>query len=317
MPRTRIFGWIVSIGVMATGVGQVYADAYPNKPMRVVTALAGGGSDFVLRLLAPGLSQNLGQQVVVDNRGVIAAEIVAKATPDGYTLLFTGATLWLLPYLRDNVPYDPAEDFSAITLATRTANILVVHPAVPVKSVKDLIELAEAKPGELNFATSGYGNSVHLAGELFKSMTGINIVRVNYKGASQAITDLLSGRVHLMFGVPGSVMQYVKAGKLKALAITTAKPSTLAPDLPTVSAVVPGFESGSYLSLFAPSKTPLGAINRLHREMVNVLKSPELKTRLLEIGIETVGSSPEELAAFVKADMAKMSKVLKKASVQY
>lgn len=317
MSRRYLVAASIALFTIGTNTGQVYGETYPNKPLRVVTALAGGGSDFILRLLTPGLSGNLGEQVVVDNRGVIAAEIVAKATPDGYTLLFTGPTLWLQPFLRDNVPYDPVKDFLPITMATRTANILVVNPSVPANSVKDLIDLAKAKPGQLNFATSGYGNSVHLAGELFKYMTGINVVRVNYKGASQAITDLLSGRVHLMFGVPGSVMQHVKSGKLRALAITTEKPSPLAPHLPTVSTVVPGFESGSYLSLFAPAKTPSGVIKRLHREMVDVLNSAEVKTRLMDINVETVGNSPEELAAFVKADMAKMSKVLKKASVQY
>lgn len=294
----------------------VSGENYPNRPVRVVTAEAGGGSDAALRMIAPGLASNLGQQVIVDNRGIIAAELVAKAPPDGYTLLFSGATLWLLPILRDHVPYDPVGDFSAITLATRTPNILVVHPSLPVKSVRELIALAKAKPGELNFATSGAGNSVHIAGELFRNMTGVNIVRINYKGAARALNDLIGGQVHLMFGVPGSVMQHVKSGRLRALAVTSAQPSVLAPGLPTVAASLPGYESGAYIGFFAPVKTPAAVIDRLNREAIRALHSAEVRQRLFNTGIETVGSSAEALANLVKTDMARTGKLLKDAGIR-
>jgi len=294
----------------------VSGENYPNRPIRVVTAEAGGGSDVALRTITPGLASNLGQQVIVDNRGIIAAELVAKALPDGYTLLFSGATLWVLPFLRDHVPYDPVGDFSAITLATRTPNILVVHPSLPVKSVKELIALAKARPGELNFATSGAGNSVHIAGEMFRNMTRANIVRINYKGAAPALNDLIGGQVHLMFGVPGSVMQHVRSGRLKALAVTSAQPSALAPGLPTVAASVPGFESGAYIGFFAPAKTPAALINRLNRETVRVLHSAEVKERLFNTGIETVGSTAEALATLVKSDMARTGKLLRDAGIR-
>jgi tripartite-type tricarboxylate transporter receptor subunit TctC len=294
----------------------VSGENYPNRPIRVVTAEAGGGSDVALRTITPGLASNLGQQVIVDNRGIIAAELVAKAPPDGYTLLFSGATLWVLPFLRDHVPYDPVGDFSAITLATRAANILVVHPSLPVKSVKELIALAKARPGELNYATSGAGNSVHLAGELFRNMTGVNIVRINYKGAAPALNDLIGGQIHLMFGVPGSVTQHVKSGRLRALAVTSAQPSALAPGLPTVAASVPGYESGSYLGFFAPAKTPAAVIDRLNRESVRVIQSADVKQKLFNTGIETVGSSAEALATLVKSDMAKTGKLLKDTGIR-
>ena len=190
----------------STGTGQ----AYPAKHVRIITAAAGGGSDFATRLIAAPLGTALGQQVIVDNRGLLAADIAAKAPADGYTLLLSGQTLWLLPFMRENVASN-AGDFAPITLATETANILVVHPTLPVKSVKELVALAKARPGQLNFATSGVGNSVHIAGELFKSTAGVDVVRVNYKAASQALTDLIAGQTQFMFAVPGSSLPHVKA----------------------------------------------------------------------------------------------------------
>jgi tripartite-type tricarboxylate transporter receptor subunit TctC len=291
------------------------AQSYPVKPLRIITAAAGGGSDFATRLIATPLGAALGQQVIVDNRGVIAADIAAKAPPDGYTLLLSGPTLWLLPFMRDNVPSD-VSDFTGITMATQTANILVVHPTLPAKSVRELIALARARPGQLNFATSGTGNSVHIAGELFKSMTGTDIVRVNYKGASQALTDLASGQTQLMFAVPGSVLPHVKSGRLRALAVTSAKPTPLAPGLPTVAEALPGYESVSYLAIFAPVGTPAPIITRLNQEIVRVLNRPEVKDKFLAAGIETVGSTPEALAALVKAETARMGKVIKAAGIR-
>ena len=307
------FWWLLlSSAVLA---GSAVAQPYPTKVVRIVTAAAGGGSDFATRLIATPLGPALGQQVIVDNRGVLAADIAAKAPPDGYTLLLSGPTLWLLPFMRDNVASDIA-DFAPVTMATQTANILVVHPALPAKSVKDVIALAKARPGDLNFATSGTGNTVHIAGELFKAMTGIDIVRVNYKGASQALTDLASGQTQIMFAVPGSVLPHVKAGRLRALAVTSAQPTPLAPGLPTVAATVPGYESVSYLAIFAPAGTPAAIVTKLNQEIVRVLQRPDVKEKFLAAGIETVGSSPEAAAQLIKYEIARMGKVIRAANIR-
>jgi tripartite-type tricarboxylate transporter receptor subunit TctC len=291
------------------------ADAYPAKVVRIITAAAGGGSDFATRLIATPLSAALGQQVIVDNRGLLAADIAAKAPPDGYTLLLSGPTLWLLPFMRDNVASD-VRDFTPITMATQTVNILVVHPALPADSVKAVIALAKAKPGQLNFATSGTGNSVHIAGELFKAMTGADIVRINYKGATQALTDLVSGQTQLMFGVPGSVLPHVKSRRLRALAVTSSKPSPLVPELPTVAATLPGYESVSYLAILAPAGTPQTIMARLNQEIGRALQRPEVKEKFLAATIEPFGSSPEAAASLIKAEMARMGKVIKAANIR-
>jgi tripartite-type tricarboxylate transporter receptor subunit TctC len=295
--------------------GPAFPQGYPGKPVRIITAAAGGGSDVATRLIASPLALALGEQVIVDNRGVLAADIAAKAPPDGYTLLLTGATLWLLPLMRDNVASD-VRDFAGITMATQTANILVVHPTLPAKSVGELIALAKARPGALNFATSGNGNSVHIAGELFKSMTGTDIVRVNYKAAATALTDLVAGQVQFMFGVPGSVAPHVKSGRLRALAVTSARPTPLAPGLPAVAASLPGYESVSHLAIFAPAGTPAAIVTKLNLEIVRVLNQPEVKSKFLAAGIETLGTSPEALAAAVKDETARMGKVIKAAGIR-
>jgi tripartite-type tricarboxylate transporter receptor subunit TctC len=300
---------------MLTAAAAASAQSYPDKTLRIVTAAAGGGSDSATRIIASPLSVALGQQVIVDNRGLLAADIAAKAPSDGYTLLLTWQTLWLLPFMRDNVASN-VTDFTPITTATETANILVVHPTLPVKSVKDLLALAKARPGELNFATSGNGNSVHIAGELFKSMTGANVVRVNYRAASQALTDLIAGQTQFMFAVPGSAMPHVKAHRLRALAVTSPKPTQLLPGLPAVAQSVPGYEVVSRLAIFAPAGTPASIVNRLSREIVQVLNRPDVKAKFLNTGIETVGDSPETLAALIKTEIERMGKIIKAAGIR-
>jgi tripartite-type tricarboxylate transporter receptor subunit TctC len=300
---------------ITAAAGPAFPQGYPGKPVRIVTAAAGGGSDVATRLIAPPLAALLGEQVVVDNRGVLASDIAAKAPPDGYTMLLVGATLWLLPFMRDNVA-SHVRDFNPITLATQTANILVVHPALPVKSVGELMALAKSRPGELNFATSGNGSSVHIAGELFKAMTGANVVRINYKAAASALTDLAAGQVQFMFGVPGSVAPFLQTGRLRALAVTSAKPTPLAPGLPTVAASLPGYESVSHLAIFAPAGTPAAIVSRLNRDIVRVLNQPEIKAKFLAAGIETLGTTPEALAAAVNDETARMGKVIKAAGIR-
>ena len=291
---------------------------YPSKTVRIVASEAGGSGDFVARLVAQGLTNAFGHQVVVDNRGggVIAGDVVAKSPPDGHTLLLYGNTLWLLPLMRKQMPYDPQRDFVPVTLAARAVNVLVVHPSLPVKSVKDLIALARARPGELNFSSAAPGTMNHLAAELFKSMTKINIVRVSYRGSASAMTAVLSGEVQMMFASAAPVRPHIQAKRVKALAVTTATRSPSYPDLPTVAeAGAPGFEAVSAHGVFVPAKTPESIIARLHQEIVRVLQRPESKERLASIGAEPVGSTPGQFATAIKDEVTRMDRVIREAGI--
>jgi len=262
------------------------------------------------------LTANLRQQVIVENRGSIAIEVALKATPDGYTLLMYGSNVWLLPFLRDNVPWDPVRDFAPVTIAVSLPNILVVHPSLPAKSVAELVALAKARPGELNYAAGTLGVSPHLAAELFKAMAGVNIVQIPYKGGGPALNGLIGGQTHVMFPNAGSVMPHLKAGRVRGLAVTTPEPTPLAPGLPTIaSSGVPGYEWISTIVMFAPSRTPSALVSRLNREIVNVLNTGESRQRLFSSGAEVVASSPQELAARITSDMAKMGKVIRDAGI--
>jgi tripartite-type tricarboxylate transporter receptor subunit TctC len=258
----------------------------------------------------------LGQQVIVDNRGgIIPAVTVAQAAPDGYTFLVHGSTIWLSPFLHENLPNDPIRDLSPVTWAVSQPNVLVVHSSVPASSVRELILLAKKHPGVLNYASSATGGTPHLAGELFRSMAGVNVVRINYKGVGAALNAQITGEVHMMFSTTSSVVPHVKAGRLRALAVTSAQPSDLAPGLPTVSASgVPGYEVVSILGMFAPAGTPAQIIERVNSEIVRYLNTPDIKDRFLKSGVEVVASSPQQLAAIVKSEMAKWGKILTPAS---
>ena len=298
-----------------------WSQDFPGKPIHIVTSEVGGGLDFAARLVAQGLSAVMGQQVVVENRGgasgIIAAQAVSKSPPDGHTLLMYGSAIWVLPYLRDNVPYDPEKDFSPVTLISRSPNVLVVHPSLPANSVAELIALARSKPGGLNDAGGSSGSSAHLAAELFKAMAGVNIVRIAYKGNGPALTDLVSGRVQLMFAPAGTVASNVKSGKLRALAVTSAEPSALMPGLPAVaSSGLPGYESVSLYALFAPARTLAPIITRLNQEVVRVLNSPQVRDKFMGAGLETVGSSPEQFAATMKVEMAKFGKIIRERGIR-
>jgi len=292
---------------------------FPTKPIRIVTSEIGGGLDFVARLVSASLSATIGQQVIVDNRpsGVFTGSIVSRATPDGYTLLLNGSSFWLLPFLQSNVPYDPIKDFAPITLATNSPLILVVHPGVPAKSVKELIALAKARPGELNYSSSSPGTPQHIAAELFKSMAGVNVVRIPYKGAGPAMVALAAGEVQMTFSSAGAAVPHIKSGRVRALAVASPEPSALAPELPTVaSAGLPGFEAGSMWGFFAPAKTPVSLVHRLQNEIVAVLNKPDVKEKLFNASTEVVGSSPEKFAAVIKADMQRGSRVIKAAGIR-
>ena len=289
-----------------------------SRPVRIVTAPVGAGNDFMARIIAQGLTASLGQQFVVDNRPAnVLGELVAKSPADGYTLLAVGSVLWLTPFLQDNVGYDPVKDFAPIAVTARSVNLLVVHPALPAGSVKALIALAKAKPGQLNYATGGTGSSNHLAGELFKSMAGVNLMRIPYKGAGPAVNDLLSGQVQIMFPTTASALPHVKSGRLKALGVTSLKPTVLAPGLPAVAeSGLPGYESIVIYGLFAPAKTPPAIVERLNAELAPFLRSEATTERLLNAGVEPVGSSPGELAATMASEMSRLGKLIKDARIR-
>lgn len=272
------------------------------------------------RVIGQKLTESWGQPVLVDNRpgaaGSIGAGIVGKAPPDGYTILMISTSFSFNPSLHTKLPFDTVKDFAAVTWAALTPNILLVHPSLPVKSVKELIALAKSKPGQLNYGSSGYGSAAHLSGELFKNMVGIDIVHIPYKGANPALTDLLAGRLSLAFETMPSALTHVKAGKLRALAVNGARRSPAMPDLPTMTeAGVPGYESTAWFGIVAPAATPKEIITKLNTEIVKILRMPDVKERLSTQGTELVGSTPEEFDAHIKREIAKWGKVIKDAGI--
>ena len=312
--------YLAACGVLASlaffAANGASAQEFPAKALRVVTAEPGGGNDFAARLLAHGMTASMGRQVIVENRGgasgAIAAQIVAKSTPDGYTLLLYSGALWTIPLLKSDVPWNAFKDFAPLSLVARSPSVLVVALSLPVTSVQDLIALARAKPGELNYASGSTGASTHLAAELFKSMAGVNIVRVAYKGNAAGYTDMLGGRIQLLFGTVAGATPFIKSGRLRAIAVTSAEPSPLFPDLPTVSASgLPGYESVSIYGMFAPAGVPAAIVSRLNQEIVRVIRSPDIKEKFFSAGVEGVGSSPQELTAAMKAETARLAKNIK------
>ncbi len=309
--------WLVLFCAATTALAASTQD-YPTKPIRIVTSGVGGGNDFAARLIAPGLTNALKQQVIVDNRPtvIIAAEIVARAAADGYVILFSGSPLWISP-LMQKVSYDTSRDYSPISMVVSTPNVVATHPTLVVNSIRELIALAKAKPGAINGAGGSSGSTPHLALELFNAMAGVNIVRIAFKSSGPAVASLVSGEVNLMFATAGSVAPHVKSGRLKALAVTSAKPSALFPGLPTVSeSGVPGYESSSPFGIFGPAKLPANIVNRLQQETARVLASPDIKERFLEAGVETFGTPPDQLAAMVKSEVIKLGKVIRDAGIK-
>jgi tripartite-type tricarboxylate transporter receptor subunit TctC len=294
------------------------AQSYPDRPIRVIVPVpAGGTPDVVARMVQPGLSSLLGQQLVIDNRGgaggLIGADLAAKAVPDGYTLFFSSpGSLTILPHLQKQVAYDTLRDFAPISLVSIGPFLLITHPSLPVKTVKELLALAKSEPGKLNYASAGNGAANHLAMELFKSMAGVNITHVPYKGAPQAVTDLIGGSVNLMFNSIPPVLQHIKSGRLKLLGVSSAKRSPQLPDVPTVSeAGVPGYESITWFGLLAPAKTPKPIVARLNEALVKVVRAPEMKSQLELQGYDPVGSSAAEFSAFIRSESEKYAKVVK------
>ena len=300
-----------------------WAQSYPSKPLRFIVPFApGGGNDVMARLIGGKLSETVGQQVIIDNRGgaggAIGSELAAKAPPDGYTILMGHiGTLAINPALYPKLPYDPLKDFEPVCLVATAQNILVVHPSLPARSVKELISIAKAKPGHLNFVSGGTGGAGHLAGELLKSMAGVDMVHIGYKGAGPALTDLVGGQVHLMITNMPAAMPHVKSGRLRALAVTGESRSALMPDLPTIDeAGVPGYELTNWFGVVAPAGTPQPVVMHLNREIVIGLKTREMRDRLAAVGAEPVGSTPSAFAAHIRAEVAKWAKVITAAGIR-
>jgi len=293
------------------------AQSYPSKPIRMILSVpAGATPDVTARLVMPGLSQLLGQPLVADNRGgaggLIGAELAAKAAPDGYTLFISSpGALTILPHLR-KVPYDTLRDFTPVSLLPVGPFVLITHASVPVKTVKELIALARAQPGKLNYASAGNGVANHLAMELFKQMAGVDIVHVPYKGAPQAVTDVLAGHMNMMFNSIAPIVAHIRAGRVQVLGISSSKRSSQLPDVPTISeAGVPGYEAENWFGLFAPARTPQRIVARLNEAVVKIVRSSEIQAQFAALGADAVGNSPEEFAAFVRRDMERYARVVR------
>ncbi len=314
---------LIAVAVAAAAAGGVAAESYPTKPIRFVVPFAPGGStDLLARFLAQHLVAPLGQTVVVDNRagagGVVGAEIAARAPADGYTILLGSAgPLTINPNIRDKTPYETLRDFAPITLATVSPFTLVVHPSSPAKSVKELIALARAKAGGLNFGSAGNGSVGHFSTEQFMALTGIKLLHVPYKGAGPAVTDLLGGRLDLMFENLPTIMPHVRSGKLRILAVGTKQRSALAPEFPTiVEEGVPGYDAATVFGVLAPAKTPSAILTRLHRDLVKILQSADGKTALAARGLEAVGSTPQAYGAQLKDEYTRYGQIAKAVGIK-
>ncbi|MGJ7579047.1 Bug family tripartite tricarboxylate transporter substrate binding protein [Variovorax sp. RHLX14] len=293
-------------------------DAWPTKPITIIVPFsAGGTTDIVARFAGQALSQELGQPVIIDNRpgagGNIGAQAVARATADGYTLVMgTVGTHAINPSLYKKMPYDHIKDFAPISRVTAVPNVLVANPAQPYKTVKELIAYGKANPDKLTFASSGSGTSIHLAGELFKSMTGITMQHIPYKGSSPALTDLMAGQTNVMFDNLPSAIQFIKAGKLRPIAVTTIKRAPQFPDLPTIDeAGVPGFDAASWFGLLAPANTPPAVIKRIDDALIKAMATTDLKKKIIEQGGEPIAETPDKFAAFIQTETVKWAKVVK------
>lgn len=310
----------VLLGINA--VGTAGAQGYPVRAVRVIVPFApGGGTDILTRMIAPRVSEILGQQLVVDNRpgasSQIGTELVARAAPDGYTILHTDTSFSSNPSLYSKLPYDPVRDFAPVSVLASAPVVLIVHPSVPVKTLKELIALAKARPGELNFASGGAGSATHLGVELFKSAARIDLVHIPYKGSGPAAAAVVGGQVAMMFGGPSSAKPHVVAGRLRAIAITGERRNPALPQVPTfVESGLKGVDSGTYWSSLAPAATPKEIVNTLSGAIAKVLRMPEIRQRLVELAFDPIGSTPEESAANIRSEIAKWAKVVKAAGIR-
>jgi tripartite-type tricarboxylate transporter receptor subunit TctC len=308
--------------VIACAAGGAGAQQYPTKPIRLIVAFPPGGStDIIARVIGQKLGERLGQQVVIDNRGgaggTIGTELTAKAPADGYTMLINNISLAVNATLYPKLPYDTLKDLAPVTLAGRQPNLLVAHPTFPVKSVRDLVALAKAKPRAVNYGSGGVGTAGHLATELFMMMTGVQLVHIPYKGLGPALTDLMGGHVQLAISTLASALPQVKAGKMRALAVTTARRSSFFPEIPTMSeSGVAGYEFSTWYALLVPAGTPRGIVDRLNAECTKALDLPALKEQFSAQGLEPASSTSEELAAYLTSEIAKWAKVVKQSGAK-
>ena len=315
---------MVALGVAAcTVTTPVWGQSYPNRPLKMILPFpAGGPTDIVARALGQGLGEALGQNVVIDNRpgggGLIGATLAAKSAADGHTLFLGGITTFAIaPSVHKNLPYDPLKDFLPVTQATRQPILLMVHPALPVKSVREFIALAKARPGELNYASSGPGGSGHMAGELFRLVTGVNIVHIPYKGAPPALNELIAGQVQVLFGTILITAPHVRAGRVRAIAITGPQRTNALPEVMTFAeAGIAGYDASSWNGIAVPAGTPHAIVDRLNTELTRILRTPLVRERLAQDGAVPVPSTPEEFSALIKLEMAKWAQVVKAANIR-
>jgi len=305
----------VALASLAAPWSAAAAD-FPTRPLRMIVPYApGGNADIMARLVGQRLAENLGQQVVIDNRagasGIIGTELAVKAPPDGYTLLTVPITYAVTPSVFPKMPYDAEKDLAPVALVAAAPFILVVHPTLPVKTVKDLIALAKSRPGQINYASASAGGMPHLAGELFNIMAGVKLTHIPYKGAAPATIDLLAGQVSLMFNNMLSAMPHVKSGKLRAVAVTSAKRSSAVPELPTVAETIPGFEASGWYGAFAPAATPREIIAKLNGEINRLMRQPDVAQRLAGDGVEAVTMTPAEFGTYLHSEIVKWGKVVK------
>lgn len=315
------FAILVFVGM--TFCGPAAAQQYPARPIRMIIGFPpGGGTDIIGRIVGQRLSEVLGQQILPDNRGgasgQIAAELTAKAPPDGYTVMMAHiAAISILPTLISKLPYDPQRDFAPITLVAIGPNLLVVHPSVPARSVKELVALAKARPGQLHYASPGAGTVQHLAAELFKLQARVDMLHVPYKGSGQSIVDLIAGQVHLNFDSVPPVLPHVRSGRLRALAVTSEKRFSILPNIPTVTeGGVPGFDMSTWWGLVAPSAVSKDIIGRLQNETVKLLRQPDVKERIAFAGADTVGNTAAEFGVFIRSEAAKYARIVKAANIK-
>lgn len=316
MYRVRTLAIVVCCALLGLWAGAALAQQYPSRPIRLIVPFApGGGSDGIARIVGQRVSQTIGQPVVVENKpgagATIGADVVAKAAPDGYTILFgTPGVQITNPYLMKKLPYDHVNDFAPIAPVGVVPNVLVVHPSIPARSVRELIDLAKARPGTINFSSSGVGASSHLAGELFKSMAGIQITHVPYKGTGQSMQDLLSGTIQMAIDSINVMLPHIRAGSLRALAVSTLERNPALPDLPTIAETLPGFEATAFVYITGRAGTPRPVIDRLSKEFNAALTHPEVRDRLLGLGLVASGGTPEDVETRIRSESAKWKKVI-------
>ena len=315
-----VCGVLLSCAAFTAGAAEL---SYPARPLRIIDPFPPGGvSDTVARMLGQRLGESLGQSVVIDNRagagGVVGSEIASRAAPDGHTMLLAGlGPLAVAPSLIAKLPYDPQRDFQPITQLTSGPLLIVVNPSLPAKSLKDLIALARAKPGQLNFASGGTGTSNHLAAEMLKLAAGIDIVHVPYKGAAPALTNVIAGEAQIMTANIVPAIPLIKAGKLRGLAVTSARRSGVMPEVPTVAeSGLPGFEASAWHGMLVPARTPQPVVARLHRELLAILNQAEFRERLTSLGLDVAGTTPQAFAAWIRSEAIKYAKVVKEAGVR-